>query len=312
MMAGHACKDAAKGAASALSCAVMRHIEAAAGAACDSDSAAAVAPACEPNNGKLVEHVVLVDARLWQESHEEIEAKLRPNAKAVYIARPCEVAIYLDGLTDAQRAAIRSWNLLFHGSPYDADAKPIRKDDPALADRAVTIEVLGAKLSVVPADVERMVAITPASTPAERAQSRAAYPAYWELREAMTLLWNATQKQQAPFFLYACNLAKIKGFQRLFTGFGRPVYGSTDVTGPPPYNWRVEWESENGNVEPHDETHAEDDVFVRPGEMKLELPMVDGVYVPDGMKGWTWTANLFDFNYRRPPAPTKPPGQPTR
>jgi len=218
-----------------------------------------------------VEHVVLVDARLWQNSHAEIEAHLRPNAAAVYIARPCEIAIYLSKLTPEQCAAIKSWNLLFHGSPYDADKKPIHKDDPTLADRAVSIEVLGAQLSVLDRDVDAVIGVTPESTDADRAQSRKDHPEYWELRDAMVLLWEATKTQQAPFYLYACNLAKIRGFQRLFTGFQRPVYGSTDVTGPNT-NWRVEWESESGKVTPGDMAHAETNVFVRPGQMKLELP----------------------------------------
>jgi hypothetical protein len=88
-----------------------------------------------------------------------------------------------------------------------------------------------------------MVKVTPKSTPEQRQASRAKYAAYWELRDAMVLLWNATETQKAPFYLYACNLAKIAGFQQLFTGFNRPVFGSTDVTGPPPRNWEVEWES---------------------------------------------------------------------
>ncbi len=87
----------------------------------------------------------------------------------------------------------------------------------------------------------------------------------------MVLLWDATESQAAPFYLYACNLAKIKGLQRLVTGFQRLVYGSTDVTGPNT-NWRVEWESESGMLTPEDVSHAETNVFDRPGQMKLELP----------------------------------------
>ena len=176
------------------------------------------------------EHVVLVDARLWQESHEEIEKHLRPNAEAVYIARPCEIAIYLHGKTKAQLAAVKSWNLLFHGSPYDAKGQPIAKD--ADVTQAVSIEVLGSRLSVKSQEVAEMVAITPDSTPEQRLASRAKYAAYWELRDAMVLLWNATETQKAPFYLYACNLARIAGFQELFKGLERPVFGSTDVTGP--------------------------------------------------------------------------------
>jgi hypothetical protein len=214
--------------------------------------------------------VVLVDARLWQESHEEIEKHLRPNAEAVYIARPCEIAIYLSKKSKEELAAVKSWNLLFHGSPYDAKGQPIAKD--ADVSTAASIEVLGSRLSVKPDEVKEMVAITPTSTPDKRQESRVKYPEYWELRDAMVLLWNATEAQSAPFYLYACNLARIAGFQELFTGFNRPVFGSTDVTGPPPRNnWLVEWESEDNTVSPAEAAHAETEVFERPGEMKLVL-----------------------------------------
>ena len=76
------CRAAVQNMASGLACSVMGQIGTAAWPQ-------ATAPA------SVVEHVVLVDARLWQESHEEIERHLRPGAEAVYIARPCEVAIYL-------------------------------------------------------------------------------------------------------------------------------------------------------------------------------------------------------------------------
>jgi hypothetical protein len=49
------------------------------------------------------------------------------------------------------------------------------------------------------------------------------------------------------------------------------VFGSTDVTGPPPHNWRVEWESEGGAVSEAEAVHAEAEVFDRPGAMRLEL-----------------------------------------
>ena len=211
------------------------------------------------------EHVVLVDARLWKESHEEIEQHLRPNAEAVYIARPCEIAIYLSKKTKEELAAIKSWNLLFHGSPYDAQGQPIARDGDVT--QAASIEVLGSRLSVKPDEVKEMVAITPESTPQERLESRQKYAEYWELRDAMVLLWNATEAQAAPFYLYACNLARIAGFQDLFKGFNRPVYGSTDVTGPNT-NWEVEWESEDNTVSPAEAAHAENEVSSG-GEMKL-------------------------------------------
>ena len=213
---------------------------------------------------------MLGDARLWESSHEEIEKHLRPNAEAVYIARPCEIAIYLHGKTKEERAAVKSWNLLFHGSPYDAKGQPIAKDGDV--SKAVSIEVLGSRLSVKPNEVAEMVKVTPKSTPEERLASRQKYAEYWELRDAMVLLWEATEAQAAPFYLYACNLAKIAGFQELFKGFNRPVYGSTDVTGPST-NWEVEWESEGGAVSAAEKKHAETEVFERPGGMKLELPV---------------------------------------
>ena len=251
------CGAAVKGMASGLACSVMGQI-----------GTAAWPQATAPP----IEHVVLVDARLWQESHEEIERHMRCGAEAVYIARPCEVAIYLHGKTKEQLAAIKSINMLFHGSPYDANDQPIAKDDEALATKATSIEVLGSRLSVKANEVAEMVSITPASTPEQRQASRAKYAAYWELRDAMVLLWDATEAQKAPFYLYACNLAKIDGFKKLFTGFGRPVFGSTDVTGPPPKNnWLVEWESEGNSVSAAEAAHAETEVFVNPGGMKLEL-----------------------------------------
>ena len=140
-----------------------------------------------------------------------------------------------------------------------------------MASKAESIEVLGARLSVKPADVAEMVGITQSSTAAEQQASREKYPEYWELRDAMVLLWYATATQKAPFYLYACNLARIAGFKELFRGFARPVFGSTDVTGPPPHNWRVEWESEGGAVSDTEAVHAEAEVFDRPGAMRLEL-----------------------------------------
>ena len=132
---------AAQAAASALATSTMWHL---ARATCQSGP---------------VEHVVLVDARLWQESHEEIEKHLRPNAEAVYIARPCEIAIYLHGKAKEELAAVKSWNLLFHGSPYDANGQPMGKD--ADVTTAVSIEVLGSRLSVKPNEVAEMVKVTP-------------------------------------------------------------------------------------------------------------------------------------------------------
>ena len=163
--------------ASGLACSVVGRI----GAACAAPS--------------VVEHVVLVDARLWQDSHAEIERHLRANAEAVYIAKPCEVAIYLHGKTKEELAAIKSWNLLFHGSPYDANDQPIAKDDVELATKATSIEVLGSRISVKANEVAEMVKVTPKSTPAENQASRLKYAAYWELRDAMVLLWNVTGKQ---------------------------------------------------------------------------------------------------------------------
>ena len=158
----------------------------------------------------------------------------------------------------------------------DADDKPLGKD-PALATKAVTIEVLGAKLSVREADVDKMIGITTKSSAADRNQSREDFPEYWELRDAMVAMWYATEAQKAPFYLYACNLAQIAGFKELFRGFDRPVFGSTDATGPKT-NWEVEWESEDGDVSPLEKTHAEQEVFERPGEMKLELHVRNGLY----------------------------------
>jgi hypothetical protein len=90
----------------------------------------------------------------------------------------------------------------------------------------------------------------------------------------MVLLWYATATQKAPFYLYACNLARIAGFKELFRGFDRPVFGSTDVTGPAAaQNWRVEWESEGGAVSEAEAVHAEAEVFDRPGAMALELAL---------------------------------------
>ena len=54
------CRAAVRNMASGLACSVMGQIGSAA----------------QPPS--VVEHVVLVDARLWQESHEEIEAHLHP------------------------------------------------------------------------------------------------------------------------------------------------------------------------------------------------------------------------------------------
>jgi hypothetical protein len=225
--------------------------------------------------GAAPAHLVLVDARLWQESHEEIEARARPNTEVVYISRPVDVAIYLHETAKKfpkRLAAVESINLLFHGSPYDADGKPIDKDDEEMASKAASIEVLGARLSVKEADVAEMVGITQKSTAADKQASREKYPEYWELRDAMVELWNATEAKKAPFYLYACNLARIAGFKELFRGFDRPVFGSTDVTGPAAaQNWRVEWESEGGAVSDTEAVHAEAEVFDRPGAMKLEL-----------------------------------------
>ena len=235
----------------------------AAGGAGSTGSAGGAAPA----------HLVLVDARLWQESHEEIEARARPNTEVKYISKPVDVAIYLHEKANSTGwlAAVESINLLFHGSPYDAEGKPIDKDDEEMASKAASIEVLGAKLSVKPEDVAEMVGITQSSTAADKQKSREKYPEYWELRDAMVELWYATEAKKAPFYLYACNLARIAGFKELFRGFERPVFGSTDVTGPPPHNWRVEWESEGGAVSEAEAVHAEAEVFDRPGAMKLEL-----------------------------------------
>jgi hypothetical protein len=83
---------------------------------------------------------------------------------------------------------------------------------------------------------------------------------------------NAGGCSRQPFYLYACNLARIAGFKELFRGFDRPVFGSTDVTGPAAaQNWRVEWESEGGAVSDTEAVHAEAEVFDRPGAMRLEL-----------------------------------------
>ena len=180
------CGAAVRNMASGLACSVMGQI-----------GTAAWPQATAPPS--VVEHVVLVDARLWQESHGEIERHLRPNAEAVYIARPCEVAIYLHGKTKEQLAAIKSINLLFHGSPYDATDQPIAKDDEELGTKATSIEVLGSRLSVKANEVAEMVSITPTSTPEQRQASRLKYQAYWELRDAMVLLWDATETQKAPF-----------------------------------------------------------------------------------------------------------------
>ena len=177
---------------------------------------------------------MLVDARLWQESHGEIEARARPNTEIVYISKPVDVAIYLHEKANSTGwlAAIESINLLFHGSPYDADGNPIDKDDEQMASKAASIEVLGARLSVKPEDVAEMVGVTQSSTAADKHASREKYPEYWELRDAMVALWYATTTKKAPFYLYACNLARIAGFKELFRGFDRR---STDVTGPPPH-----------------------------------------------------------------------------
>jgi hypothetical protein len=242
----------------------------AAGAAGTKGSAGGAAPA----------HLVLVDARLWRESHEEIEARARPNTEIVYISKPVDVAIYLAEKANCTGwlAAVESINLLFHGSPYDADGNPIDKDDEEMASKAASIEVLGAKLSVKPADVAEMVGITQKSTAADKQKSREKYAAYWELRDAMVALWYATTTKKAPFYLYACNLARIAGFKELFRGFGRR---STDVTGPPPHNWRVEWESEGGAVSDTEAVHAEAAVFDRPGAMRLELASEQRVLIDE-------------------------------
>ena len=131
-----------------------------------------------------------------------------------------------------------------------------------------------------------MVSITPTSTPEQRRASRAKYAAYWELRDAMVALWDATTTKKAPFYLYACNLARIAGFKELFRGFDRPVFGSTDVTGPPPHNWRVEWESEGGVVSEAEAVHAEAEVFDRPGAMRLELYGASGMSARHTAKGF--------------------------
>jgi hypothetical protein len=189
----------------------------------------------------------------------------------VYISKPVDVAIYLSKRSREQLAAIKSINLVFHGSPYDAQGKPIEKDDEDMASKAESIEVLGSRLSVKAADVAEMVNVTRDPTQAEHQASRVKYAAYWELRDAMVLLWYATEAQRAPFYLYGCNVARIEGFKELFRGFDRPVFGSTDITGPPPHNWRVEWESELGAVSAAEAVHAEAEVFDRPGAMRLEL-----------------------------------------
>ena len=75
------CRAAVRNMASGLACSVMGQI-----------GTAAWPQATAPP----IEHVVLVDARLWQESHEEIERHLRCGAETVYIARPCEVAIRVE------------------------------------------------------------------------------------------------------------------------------------------------------------------------------------------------------------------------
>jgi hypothetical protein len=219
-------------------------------------------------------HLILVDQRLRQESHEDIVLNARPNTEVVYIAKPGDVMTYLEVKKKKREslAAFESINLLFHGSPYDADGNSIAKDDPYLATNAATIEVLGAKLSVQQGAVEKMIKITPASTAAEQAASRAEFPRYWELRDAMVALWYATTTKKAPFYLYACNLAQIPGFKRLFTGFQRPVFGSTDITGPAAaQNWRVEWESDEGEVTEKEANHAQTNLF-DPLPEKLELP----------------------------------------
>ncbi len=252
--------------------------------------------------GEAPAHLVLVDARLWLESHGEIEARARPNTEIVYISRPVDVAIYLRetvGKSPERLAAFESINLLFHGSPYDADGKPIDKDDEQLASKAASIEVLGSRLSVKAADVAEMVSITQSSTAADKQKSREKYPEYWELRDAMVALRYATAAKKAPFYLYACNLARIAGFKELFRGFDRPVFGSTDITGPPPHNWRVEWESEGGAVSEAEAVHAEAEVFDRPGAMKLELwgnlsDRIDFSYLSGIFSGlnFSWLSNM--------------------
>jgi hypothetical protein len=249
-------------------------------------------------------HLILVDQRLRHESHEDIVLNARPNTEVVYIAKPGDMMTYLEVKKKKKEslAALESINLLFHGSPYDADGKPIDKTDPYLATKAATIEVLGAKLSVQKDAVEKMIKITPESPPAEHTASRTEFPRYWELRDAMVALWYATaaptdDKTPPPFYLYACNLAQIPGFKRLFTGFKRPVFGSTDITGPKT-NWDVEWESEEGEVTEKEKKHAQTNLFDSLPK-NLELPGETPLYLYnllDKMRYFSAGGTAYNFD----------------
>ena len=214
-------------------------------------------------------HLVLVDARLRAESGREIEARARPGVRVAYVETCADVPSGVLGLAGSEGLALESINLLFHGVPLDAAGVAIGRDADDLATRAASVEVLGERVSVLREDVAAMVGVTGVTPDAERAASRARFAAYWRVRDAMVAMYDAAPN--AAFYIYACNLAAVPGFRDLFTGFGRPVYGSTDVTGPPPHNWLVEWESEGRAVDARAATHAEREVFVEPGSMRLTL-----------------------------------------
>jgi hypothetical protein len=189
-------------------------------------------------------HLVLVDSRLWEKSHEEIKKQAKPGVIVKYVGGPGDIPIFLSTLTQTEKDEIASISMLFHGSPSDAQGTPITGAELSAMPKTVsTIEILRAEISLRDDDLEGMLV----TDPTKLAESARNFPRFWELRTAMGQLYAATMKQKAPFFLYACNLASIDGFKKLFLNYGREIYASTDVTGSSKdtetttKNWRVEW-----------------------------------------------------------------------
>jgi hypothetical protein len=228
-------------------------------------------------------HLVLVDSRLWEQSHKEIKEQAKPGVIVQYMGGPGDIPMFLSTLTDQEKAEIASISVLFHGSPSDAGGKPISGDNVDLAENTVSIEILRAEISVREDDIRTMtVVIDPNDvkrSTAVVAASMLAYPRFWELRKAMGLLYTATETQKAPFFLYACNLASIPGFKKLFNGFGRAIYGSTDVTGASNdgkgKNWTMEWCTDEDAIPDHVANHAVNNLFWDPNKLPLTLGAVD-------------------------------------
>ena len=242
---------------------------------CELEAAALACIGAEPAVGADagVRHVVLVDEAAFGDdgTRAELARRARAGVALEYVRDVAGVDAALARMRGrgGDFARLASISVLFHGQARDARGAAL---DACCADfgaRAAAVCVLGKWIGVDAKTVDELKQIADVDASASAA-SRAKYPDYWAVRDALRGA-NAAARG-AEIYLYACSLASIGGLRDLFAGCGYTVLGSTDVTGPAPRgNWDVEW-CNTGHAPTDDQRlHASRALFDDPDAMGLEL-----------------------------------------